>query len=193
MLIRTTAPASLATLLLPGVLSHLHLDADDGEVLPKVKAAVGALDGPKGRLRRCLLTQTWRLVLDAFPMEPEPLRLPLPPVASVAGITYADADGATQTLPTSDYQVLGIGSDEASVIPARGKAWPQVVPWPETVKVDFVTGYGTTSDSLPEPIVEAVKQLAAHLYVNRQAVDLTSMSEIPLGIRDLLAPYRVFV
>lgn len=191
MLIRTTAPASLATLLLPDVLGHLHLDLDDGEVLPKVKAAIGAIDGPKGRLRRCLLTQTWRLVLDAFPLEP--LRLPLPPVASVASITYADAAGATQTLPTSNYQVLGIGSDEASVIPARGKAWPQVEPWPETVKVDFVTGYGTTADSLPEPIVEAVKQLAAHLYVNRQAVDLTSMSEIPLGIRDLLAPYRVFV
>lgn len=191
MLIRVTAPASLATQLLPSVLGHLHLDLDDGEVLPKVKAAVGALDGPKGRLRRCLLTQTWRLVLDALPVEP--LRLPLPPVASVASITYTDAAGAIQTLPATEYQVLGIGSDEASVIPARGKAWPQAEPWPEAVKVDFVTGYGTTADSLPEPIVEAVKQLAAHLYVNRQAVDLTSMSELPLGIRDLLAPYRMFV
>ncbi|WP_234680799.1 head-tail connector protein [Bradyrhizobium monzae] len=45
----------------------------------------------------------------------------------------------------------------------------------------------------PAPVNEAVLQLTAHLYENREAslVGLTA-SALPFGFLDLLAPYRAF-
>lgn len=46
-------------------------------------------------------------------------------------------------------------------------------------------------DPVPEPLKEAVRQLAAHLYENREAtlVGITAQ-ELPFGVYDLIAPYR---
>jgi hypothetical protein len=48
--------------------------------------------------------------------------------------------------------------------------------------------------SIPEPVKEAVRQLAAHLYENREAslIGVTSQS-LPFGLLDLLMPYRAWV
>jgi hypothetical protein len=47
---------------------------------------------------------------------------------------------------------------------------------------------------IPAPVKEAVRQLAAHLYENREAtlVGVTSQS-LPFGLLDLLMPYRAWV
>lgn len=47
---------------------------------------------------------------------------------------------------------------------------------------------------IPDPVKEAVRQLAAHLYENREAtlVGVTSQS-LPFGLLDLLMPYRAWV
>ena len=47
---------------------------------------------------------------------------------------------------------------------------------------------------IPAPVKEAVKQLAAHLYANREAtlVGVTAQ-ELPFGMLDLLRPYTPFV
>lgn len=46
-------------------------------------------------------------------------------------------------------------------------------------------------DPLPEPLKEAVRQLVAHLYENREAtiVGLT-ITDVSPGLFDLMAPYR---
>jgi hypothetical protein len=51
-------------------------------------------------------------------------------------------------------------------------------PWPPTAPV-------------PGSLLEAIRQLAAHLYENREAslVGVTSQ-ELPFGLLDLLLPYR---
>src|SRR5258708_1946866 len=48
--------------------------------------------------------------------------------------------------------------------------------------------------TIPEPVKEAVRQLAAHLYENREAtlIGVTSQS-LPFGLLDLLMPYRAWV
>lgn len=50
---------------------------------------------------------------------------------------------------------------------------------------------GPIDDATPAPILEAIRQLAAHLYENREAslVGVTAQS-LPFGMLDLLAPYR---
>jgi hypothetical protein len=67
-------------------------------------------------------------------------------------------------------------------------------------KIDAAEGYianfynGTwPPTSVPPPIIEAIKLLAAHLYENREAslVGVTS-EDLPLGLWDLITPYRAW-
>jgi uncharacterized phage protein (predicted DNA packaging) len=48
-------------------------------------------------------------------------------------------------------------------------------------------------DETPAPVNEAIRQLAGHLYANREAtlVGVTAQS-LPFGFLDLLANYRAF-
>jgi hypothetical protein len=49
-------------------------------------------------------------------------------------------------------------------------------------------------DPLPEPIKEAVRQLVAHLYENREATLVgVNITDVSPGLFDLLAPYREYV
>jgi len=51
----------------------------------------------------------------------------------------------------------------------------------------------TFPDGTPEPIFEAVRQLVAHLYNNREAALIgTNIVENCPGMFDLLAPYRAW-
>lgn len=46
---------------------------------------------------------------------------------------------------------------------------------------------------LPESLRQAVLQVAAHLYTNREAVLVgVSAQDLPLGVWDLIAPYRKY-
>lgn len=49
----------------------------------------------------------------------------------------------------------------------------------------------TFPDGTPDPLKEAVRQLVAHLYENREAtlVGIT-MTDVSPGLFDLIAPYR---
>lgn len=56
----------------------------------------------------------------------------------------------------------------------------------------LASGFGGSSE-VPDPVCEAVLQLTAHLYENREAsiVGLT-IEEVPFGFWSLLMPYREF-
>lgn len=55
------------------------------------------------------------------------------------------------------------------------------------------TGETADSDETPPPVREAVLQLTAHLYENREAslIGITAQ-HLPFGFLDLLANYRAF-
>jgi uncharacterized phage protein (predicted DNA packaging) len=56
------------------------------------------------------------------------------------------------------------------------------------------TGIPADAADAPAPVNEAVRQLAAHLYENREAslIGVTAQS-LPFGFLDLLEPYRAWV
>ena len=56
------------------------------------------------------------------------------------------------------------------------------------------TGIPLDATDIPAPVNEAVRQLAAHLYENREAtlIGVTAQS-LPFGLLDLLMPYRAWV
>lgn len=46
-------------------------------------------------------------------------------------------------------------------------------------------------DGIPEPLKEAIRQLVAHLYENREATIVgLNMVDVSPGLFDLMAPYR---
>lgn len=194
-------PASLAGLMLQEICDHLRrvaaLDAatpiappDLAHIERLAESAVASLDGPKSKTRRALLSQTWTATFECFASE---LPLRLSPVQSVTSVNYRDPNGALQTLAPAGYRLFGAGSWDPTIAPAYGAAWPEIQPGPEAVSVTFVAGYGDTLADIPAPLRQAVRMLTGHFYETREAVITgTIATEMPLGILDLLRPYRVY-
>jgi uncharacterized phiE125 gp8 family phage protein len=136
--------------------AHCRVDiADDDDLITSL--IVAARQVCETRIKRAFVKQTWELILDEFPSqrrfngsnpgrawEPE-IRLPLPPLVSVASITYLDADGVTQTLVEgTDYQVLA--GTPGRIVPAYGTTWPTARCQPGSVTIRFVAGYPGTNE-----------------------------------------------
>lgn len=168
-LVLFTAPTE-ALLTLDEAKDHLRLNGVDdwnGLVQDQVDAALGQLDGYAGRLGRALAPQTWILYLPRFPNAGSAssvlgiIRLPLPPLISVASITYVDTDGATQTLSPSVYQVLD--GERAEIRPAYGQVWPATrIDTARAVAIKFQCGYAKAAGEWPskiQPIRSALKLL----------------------------------
>jgi hypothetical protein len=50
---------------------------------------------------------------------------------------------------------------------------------------------GPFPDPVPAPLLEAIRQLAGHLYENREATIVGEIAQaVPFGFHDLIAPYR---
>lgn len=93
----------------------------------------------------------------------------------MAAVTLADLKAHLNLTTDQDDQLL-TGKLEAA------SAW-----------VGAYTASDPSLDSTPAPMNEAILQLAAHLYENREAslVGVTA-SALPFGFLDLLAHYRAF-
>ncbi|WP_457796647.1 head-tail connector protein [Methylocystis sp. S23] len=61
-----------------------------------------------------------------------------------------------------------------------------------TAFVEKFTG-GPFTETTPAPLLEAVRQLAAHLYENREASLIgATVHDLPFGTWELITPYRSF-
>lgn len=99
---------------------------------------------------RALVTQTWELLLDAFPGGD--ISLGLMPVQSVSSVKYYDLDGVLQTVDAADYSL------DADALPGwvrlgYNKSWPSTQGIKNAVIVRFVAGYGAAAD-----VPQAIKQ-----------------------------------
>lgn len=152
-----------------------------------VSASRQSLEGRDGRIPIAFLTQTWELVLDAFP---RCIELPLAPAQSITSIKYLDAAGVEQTLPAADYRA-DLASWFARITPAYDKSWPTTYGVIGAVTVRFVAGW-TKASEVPDQLKLAVKALVAHFYEHREPVSFTGGVELPLHIDSLIAPYKAW-
>lgn len=133
--------------------------------------------------RRLLLTQDWRLVLDAWP----PSGLILPPLAPVSGLIAArlrHRTGGETVLPLSRFTLRG--DRTPPVIAFEREAMPAPDQPVGGIELDLRLGYGASAAQVPADLVQAVRLLAAHLYEHRDA----SEAPLPEAVRGLIAPYR---
>lgn len=171
-----------------------HTD-DDDLIKSLITAARSHLDGQGGILNRALVYQTYDLLLDCF----EPcIEIPLPPLVEIVEIEYSDADGNTQMLASSGYQVIAGGLFQSKLIPAADASWPETQGKPQAVRIRFTCGYadGDVSPvdltSIPQPIRTAMLIMIAHWYENREATVIgETVFQLPLAVDALLAPWRV--
>ena len=191
-----TAPAELP-LSLAETKAHLRVDdtSSDDLISRLIGAAVSHVDGAEGWLGRALISQTWELALDAFPTtEKREIVVPLPPLQSITSITYVDTNGATQTLSTDVYDLVGDGGKQpARIVEAHGETWPSTRSQREAVTVRFVAGYGDTASDVPEAIRHGLLLMIGHLYEHREDVIAgVSVAEVPMASQWLLMPFRVW-
>lgn len=172
----TALPVSLADVKL-----HLKVEhsADDALIATMIKSAARLA---QQRLNRALMTQTWQLVLDEFPLAE--MKLPMPRVQSVVSITYVDAAGADQSIAPSGYK-LDPDFPPGWVFPAIDTDWPATRAQANAVKVTFVSGYGDTPASVPEDVAMWLLLEVGGLYRNREGFAAgVSVSELPGRFHD---------
>lgn len=187
-LVLITAPAA-EPLSTAEAKSHLKVDAtdEDGLIDNYVKAARQIAEE---FLRRALITQTWELVLDAFP-DKGWLELPLPPLGSVTSVKYTPDGGAETTFAATNY-IVDTSSEPGRIVLATNKDWPSdTLQAANGVKVRYVAGYGASASSIPEAVRQGIRLLLGHLFENREGVVTGgAATELPQGVEYLWWPFR---
>ena len=188
---RTVAPTE-DPLSLAEVKDHIRWEssaADEAQIMIYLRSAVAQFDGAQGLLNRCIVTQTWELKLDGFPLAefPSPvglrksqIHIPLPPLQSVTSVQYIDADGTTQTLAASKYKVLNVASPTRAALieEAFGETWPATRHESESVTVTFVAGYGGR-EAVPEHIRHLLLFTIQDAYDGRAPISAKPMTRTP--------------
>jgi uncharacterized phiE125 gp8 family phage protein len=102
------------------------------------------------------------------------------PVDSITSITYTDAGGVTQTLPTTDYyidntdEMLAVGFD--TIVLPKANTFPTVT---------YVAGY----QRIPHALQQCIVALVGSWYSNPEATSVASLQDVPLSYRYILQQF----
>lgn len=215
------SPAPDPVLSLVQAKAHLRVDLDDEDdlITALVQAATRHAEQ---FTRRVLVERRYRMTLEAFPRAawagsgaqdgevwpprfgnlsvaarfPQAIVLPVAPLLAVESIQYASTwlDDNSPPEPLRRNLVGWIPDSDAwppRILPRFGQCWPETAAVPDAVRIVFSAGYGDAS-KVPADIVHAVRLILGHLHEHREEASAFTISEIPLGARHLLSPYRVF-
>lgn len=140
-------------------------------------------------LQLSLVTKTIEWAQNAF--YPYAIELPCGPVRSVVSVTYQhNTTGDDVVMSAADYRLI---AHKGLLLPLYGVDWPVSRVDMDAVRIRYTAGYPSAdspAETVPEPIRQAMHLFIAHWFSNREAVDLNTMMELPLGARYLLGTYR---
>jgi len=166
--------------------AHLRVDGEAEETLIASLILTSRLH-VEAALGLALLTQSWRLSLDAWPAARD-VELPLYPLQSVDELRVRDAAGAATVIGAGAY-VADIGSRAPRLV----RKGPLPVPGlpANGIEIDFTAGYGDDPGDVPAPIREALLLLVAHWYEHRDPIEVGGAdTAVPGAVSALLAPYK---
>lgn len=168
--------------------AKLHLRVDDNADDTRITAMIVAARHRAEQLTNRLFgTQTWELVLDAFPPE---FTVHNAPLTAVTTIKYLDATGTEQTLSSAAY-VVDADNLPARITLAEGYTWPETKAITNAVRVRYTGGHAASDADLA-----ALKQwmlvAIGTWYRHAEAIDAGSFAEVPRTFVDgLLDRYKV--
>ena len=136
-----------------------------------------------------LITQGWRLLLDAWP-KGSSVGIPIRPLQAITAVRVLAADNTPVTLAASDYVLEGKGLPPRLV--RTRQDWPVPGRVAAGIEIDFMAGFGSLAADVPAPIRHATLMLIAHWYEHRDPIEIGSVeANIPALVSELLMPYRV--
>jgi uncharacterized phiE125 gp8 family phage protein len=166
--------------------SFLRVEYGDDDAI--ITALIAAARGHVEALtRRALLTQSWRFVLDRWPVDGR-LSLRMGPLRSVIAARVFDAANNAHSIDVATFVV-----DAAANIIAS-PCWSLPLPGRFTagIELDLQLGYGGNASDVPDALRHAIRMLVAHWYENRGLAAIgANVAMLPAGIAALVAPYRV--
>lgn len=173
-----TEPVTLAELK-----SHLKIDHTDEDTLLQslIQTAREYLEHRAGL---ALMTQSWRLILDAWPVDGL-VSLHKTPVQQLSAIEIYDADGSPQTVDISTTLLDGHSQPARLYIGAQQSPEQSI----NGIEITFSAGYVTASE-VPDMLKRALLLHACHLYEFRGVVtrDMQPAS-VPDGYEALISPW----
>lgn len=190
MIVTPTTPPAYLPLTLAEAKLHLRVDGTDEDAL--ILAFIGAaVDTCQQITGRSLMAQAWKLTIDDFADE---INLPWPQVQAVQSVQYKDADGVTQTLASTVYELVG---DAIHRVPEQ--TWPTTWPGAGSVLVNYTAGYGAGNEAaqqaaVPYGIKAWLLLTVGTLYANRESVQTgVSVAALPDRFTDsLLDRFKVY-
>jgi len=154
---------------------RLDCDAEDGLVTTLIAAARLHVEAVTGL---ALVSQSWRLVLDAWPAEA--VALPVTPLRELTAVRVFDIDDDDTELELGQFltergRVLMPAAIEAQEARAR-----------LGIEFDYVAGFGVATN-VPPDLKRALLALVGHWFEYR---DVVSAAEVPAVFGRLLENYR---
>lgn len=184
------SPPKIEPISLEEVKTHLRLDSGDmSEDIDLAAYLTAAREFCEDFQNRAYITQTWEASFDDWP--DREIKLPKGSLQTVDLVSYKDSSGVTCQVTDFVYSPRGI---LGRLTPAYGKSWPSFTPYPlDAVVIEFTCGYGDTAASVPGKVIQAIKLLISHWYVNRTPLSETGKApnEIEFTISALLWQDRI--
>jgi uncharacterized phiE125 gp8 family phage protein len=178
---RITAPAA-EPVTLAEAKAHLRVDlSDDDAMISRLIAA--ARHWVEEACGRVLISQTWRMTLDAWPDTPD-LALIRPPVQSVTAVRTVSAEGVASVWAGANY-AMAFGAEPQRLV-RLVPAWPIPGRPRAGIEIDMICGYGALATDVPAALRQAVLLKTAQLYERRGE----DKGESPDAAWTLLAPFR---
>jgi uncharacterized phiE125 gp8 family phage protein len=156
--------------------------AEDELIASLVKAARMVVEAAT---RRVLVSQGFRIVLDAWPAG-DRIPSPVSPLCSLSGARVRAANGSATDLNLAAF-TLDTVSSPGVIHFDRGLVTEPGQPI-AGIEIEVTAGYGEDASSVPEPLRQAIRLLTAHYYEHRDRIE---SGMLPETVRALSAPYRV--
>ena len=158
---------------------------EDGLILALITSARLSLETVTGK---AFITQSWRMVLDAWPDRPF-IDVPLAPLQSIMAGRVYNADGSTLALAASDFIVESSSQQRPRL--ALLKRQPPTFRAMSGIEIDLIAGYGNDGSNVPEPLKLALKMLVAFWFENRGDEPTGIPLRWPDEISRLVAPFQM--
>lgn len=183
--------------------NYLKIDstADDDLIDDLIKSAREMVED---FTKRSFITQTWKLVLDRFPVHRNRkyddyegvLHLPKSevvnsadyivlqraPIQSITSLVTIDDHNNSSTFAASNYY---LDTENSRLVLNDGATWPTDLRAQAAVNVTYEAGYGDAATDVPARIRTAIKKIVAQLYDDRH-----SCEDMPVGCKKMLMPFR---
>lgn len=169
--------------------AHLRVDGSDEDTLIDA-LVVAAREYLELVTSRALVNQTWKAYFSAWPCRG--FELPGSPLSSVTLVKYTDTDAAQSTVDGSVYDV-DTDATVGSVKLTEGQAWPSTsLQVNKPIVVEYVSGYGATSATIPQALKQAMLLHIGHMFENREQVVVgTIATDLPFAYDALIETYKV--